>query len=150
MHRNMFSAAMAAVIVAGLSGCANSPLAGPGTYARETDRGLQLSFGPTFFAHNTAELGAEGQREVSRIASILRQKPTRPAVIEGHTDDLGTDDYNLALSMERADAVKRALIANGIEDHRLTVSAMGETLPATYNATEDGRAKNRRVEVIIR
>lgn len=150
MIRNMIAATIASVIVVGLGGCANSFLAGPGTQARQTDKGLQMTFGPAFFDYKTAELGAEGQREVELIARLLRQKPKRQVVIEGHTDDVGSEGYNFDLSMERADVVKQALIEHGINGDRLTIAAMGETLPASYNATEDGRAKNRRVEVIIR
>lgn len=150
VFRNVFSASMAAIVVAGLSGCASSPLAGPDAHARRTDKGLQLAFGPAFFDYKTAELAEDGQREVELIANLLHQKPNRSVVIEGHTDDVGSANYNLSLSKERADSVREALIAHGIDGDRLTVAAMGETLPAAFNATEDGRAKNRRVEVIIR
>ncbi|MEM8949911.1 MAG: OmpA family protein [Pseudomonadota bacterium] len=150
MKRNVVTAAMAGVIVVGLSGCANSFLAGPGTQTRQADNGLELVFGPAFFDYKTAELGAEGQREVELIARLLRQKPGREVIIEGHTDDVGSEGYNFVLSMARADAVKEALIEHGIEGDRLVVAAMGETLPASFSNTEDGRAKNRRVEVIIR
>lgn len=150
MFRNVIAATTTALMIAGLSGCAGSLLEGPGVQARETEKGLQLAFGPTFFDYKTAELGDEGQREVALIADLLRQKPTRPVVIEGHTDSVGSEGYNLSLSMDRADAVRNALIEQGIDGDRLTVAAMGETLPASFDATEEGRAQNRRVEVIIR
>lgn len=150
MIRNVIAATVASVLVVGLGGCANSFLAGPGAQARQTDQGLQMTFGPAFFDYKTAELGAEGQHEVELIARLLRQKPTRQVVIEGHTDDVGSDDYNFALSTERADVVRQALIEQGIDGDRLTIAAMGETLPASYVMDEEGRAKNRRVEVIIR
>lgn len=141
---------MAAIAVSGLAGCASSPLEGPGVHARSTDQGLQLTFGPAFFDYKKAELDFDSEREVELIARLLRQKPNRPVIIEGHADDIGSEAYNLELSMERAEAVRQALIAKGIDGDRLDVLAMGETLPAAYNTTEDGRAKNRRVEVIIR
>ena len=144
------AASMAAIVVSGLAGCASSPLEGPGVHARPTDQGLQLTFGPTFFDYKTADLGADSEREVELIARLLRQKPNRPVVIEGHADDIGSEAYNLDLSLARAEAVRQALIDKGIDGERLDVLAMGETLPAAYNSTEDGRAKNRRVEVIIR
>ena len=150
MFRNLIAAALATTIIAGLSGCAGSPFAGPGTQARATEEGLELSFGPTFFNYKTSELDALGEREVERIAALLHQKPQRPVVIEGHTDDIGSDNYNQALSAKRADAVKSALIAHGIERERLTIAPMGETLPVAFDSTRQGRAKNRRVEVIIR
>ena len=87
---------------------------------------------------------------MQRIARLLRQKPLAPVTIEGHTDAIGSEKYNLALSMARADAVKYALLEQGLDGSRLTVAAMGETVPVAYNTTEDGRAKNRRVEIIIR
>jgi len=150
VFRNLLTVAMVAVVSAGLTGCASSLFAGPEIQARETESGLQLSFGPTFFDYNTAEIGDQGQREVELIAKLLRQKPRRPVVIEGHTDDIGSEDYNLALSMARAQAVKQALITHGVEGDRLILSALGETEPLAFNTTEDGRARNRRVEVIIR
>ena len=150
MFRNVIAAALATTIVTGLSGCADSPLAGPGAHARATDGGLELSFGPAFFDYKTAELDAQGEREVERIAALLHQKPKRPVVIEGHTDEVGSDNDDFALSTERADAVKRALIAHGIEQDRLIIAPMGETLPAAFASTKQGSAKNRRVEVIIR
>lgn len=146
MAKHLFAAAVTLVLVAGLAGCAQ----GPNSQARATEQGLQLAFGPAFFDYNTAELGVEGKEEVWRIARLLHQKPRAPVTIEGHTDAVGSSGYNLALSMARADAVKDALIRYGVDADRLSVAAMGEAVPVAYNSTEDGRAKNRRVEIVIR
>jgi outer membrane protein OmpA-like peptidoglycan-associated protein len=150
MIRNLVAATMATVIVAGLSGCGISPLVGPNISARETGHGLELALGPALFDYDTAELGADGRQEVVRIARLLRQKPGQQIVIEGHTDSEGPDDYNLALSEQRAATVRNALIDEGVQGDRLHVVGLGEALPAAFNTTEDGRANNRRVEVIIR
>lgn len=150
MIRKLAAAAMATVVVTGLSGCGTSSPAGPNISARETGHGLELSLGPALFDYDAAELGADGRQEVAQIARLLRQKPGQQIVIEGHTDSEGPDDYNLALSEQRATTVRKALIDEGIEGDRLHVVGLGEALPAAFNTTEDGRANNRRVEVIIR
>lgn len=148
MIRKLIAACVTAGVV-GLGGCSGSSLDGPESYARETDEGLKVTLGPAFFDYDQTELGVLGQEEVWRIARLLHQKPASFVIIEGHTDDVGPDDYNVALSMERARAVKRALIDHGIGAERMTIAARGEALPATFNTTEYGRSRNRRVEVII-
>ena len=66
----------------------------------------------------------------------------------GHTDNVGTPEANLKLSQERAQAVMAALVARGVAAARLTAKGYGQTAPVADNRTEDGRAKNRRVELV--
>lgn len=79
---------------------------------------------------------------------VMKNYPTVKIDLQGHTDWIGTDEYNQKLSQRRADAVKSYLINNGIEAARLTTSAWGESKPIADNETEEGRFQNRRVEFI--
>ena len=81
------------------------------------------------------------------IASILKENPTAKFTISGHADTVGSDEFNLKLSNERATAVKDYLVANGVASDRLTTTGFGDTKPVDSNTTSDGRTNNRRVEV---
>jgi outer membrane protein OmpA-like peptidoglycan-associated protein len=70
-------------------------------------------------------------------------------LIEGHTDSVGSDEYNLDLSKKRAEAVKNALVAKGVGEERITPKGYGKKYPVASNKTSDGRQLNRRVEVVI-
>ena len=87
--------------------------------------------------------------ELDRIASGLVQYPQTVIRIEGHTDSVGSEAYNMDLSRRRAEAVKNLLVQRGVADSRLEVVAFGESLPVATNDTEAGRQKNRRVELKI-
>ena len=87
--------------------------------------------------------------ELDRIASVLVQYPQTVIRIEGHTDSVGSEAYNMDLSRRRAEAVKNLLVQRGVADSRLEVVAFGESLPVATNDTEAGRQKNRRVELKI-
>ena len=75
--------------------------------------------------------------------------PNRNIRIEGHTDSSGSDSFNLNLSQKRADAVKALLVDYGVAAARIEAIGMGESLPVADNNTESGKAKNRRVDIII-
>jgi outer membrane protein OmpA-like peptidoglycan-associated protein len=79
----------------------------------------------------------------------MQQNPGIKIEIGGHTDDKGSDDYNLTLSEGRAQSVKDYLIEKGIAADRMTAKGYGETEPISSNATDQGRAENRRVEFTI-
>lgn len=87
--------------------------------------------------------------EISRVASVLNQYPTTLVRVEGHTDSVGSDAYNLDLSNRRANAVKNLLVQRGIADSRIDIVGYGKTMPVATNDTEAGRQKNRRVEIKI-
>ena len=87
--------------------------------------------------------------ELDRIASVLVQYPQTVIRIEGHTDSVGSEAYNMDLSRRRAEAVKNLLVQRGVADSRLEVVAFGESLPVATNDTEAGRQKNHRVELKI-
>lgn len=101
-----------------------------------------------FFATGSAELLPASDIEIDYLYQYMQKHPN-PIKILGHTDDVGPDSDNLALSQRRADAVRQALIERGIDGSRLSAIGMGETSPVADNTTEDGRQKNRRTEVVI-
>jgi outer membrane protein OmpA-like peptidoglycan-associated protein len=101
------------------------------------------------FATNSAQILPESGTVLAEIARILREDPKLELVIEGHTDNVGGADFNLDLSRRRADSVKRWLAdKEGIGEVRLATVGLGLTRPVADNATEDGRAQNRRVELL--
>lgn len=85
---------------------------------------------------------------LSLIADMLKANPDVSLEIEGHTDNVGAPAANLALSRERAASVRAALIKGGIEAERLTTAGFGDTRPVADNTSEEGRARNRRVELV--
>jgi outer membrane protein OmpA-like peptidoglycan-associated protein len=119
-----------------------------GTY---TDRGVLLKLADTelLFQPAMATLTGDDLPTLDRIASLLDTYPDLGVRIEGHTDSLGDEATNLALSQQRAEAVKQALIGRGVEPERLTAEGLGPERPIADNATPAGRAQNRRVEVYV-
>jgi outer membrane protein OmpA-like peptidoglycan-associated protein len=117
--------------------------------AKQTERGIVLTMGDVLFAFDKATLSPEAFRNVDKLADFLRKHPNRSVLIEGHTDSVGSDEYNLDLSGKRADAVKNALVAKGVGEERITPKGYGKKYPVASNNTSDGRQLNRRVEVVV-
>lgn len=117
--------------------------------AKQTERGIVLTIGDVLFATGKADLSANANRSVATLAEFLMKNPNRNVLIEGHTDSVGKDDYNLALSRKRADSVKDKLVEDGIEAGRITAIGYGKTFPVASNDTKAGKAQNRRVDVVI-
>lgn len=101
------------------------------------------------FDVNQTALKAAAKTNIESLATSLKNNPETVVTIVGHTDATGTDEYNQKLSERRAEAVKSYAIAQGISGSRLNTQGRGETEPIEDNATEDGRSKNRRVEIVI-
>lgn len=101
------------------------------------------------FDFDKSDLRADSQPVLDEAAETLRENPGIRVSVEGHTDSLGTEPYNLRLSDHRANAVYRYLVASGIAPERMGVVGFGESRPVADNATESGRAQNRRVELRI-
>lgn len=101
------------------------------------------------FALDSAEILPESEHVLDAAALALRTYPDVHLTIRGHTDAIAEDAYNLALSRARAEAVAAWLVAHGVDPARLTVEGLGETEPIDTNETEEGRARNRRVEFVI-
>lgn len=100
------------------------------------------------FDINKATIKPESQAIVDQIAVMLKESPGLRVSIEGHTDNTGTPAGNKTLSKQRADAVVAALAAQGIEAGRLSAVGWGQDHPVADNRTEEGKAKNRRVEIV--
>lgn len=124
--------------------------------ARETERGVVVNLPDVLFEYNKASLTASAQDKVSYIANVLKKRGgNRRVAVEGHTDSIGGESYNQALSQRRAQSVTQELAYDGLASSRLTTRGYGEKYPVAPNTNADGsdnpsgRAKNRRVEVVI-
>ena len=102
------------------------------------------------FALDSASVRSGLRRDLRVVANNLRAYPNSTIKILGHTDNTGSASYNEALSQRRADAVVNILIDNGVQPVRLQALGRGEDDPIENNLTAEGRAQNRRVEIIIR
>jgi len=101
------------------------------------------------FDQGSTDLKPNAQADIKNLAAALQANPQTNIAIIGHTDSLGTSEYNMDLSVKRAQAVKSALVSDGINDTRLTTIGKGSAEPDADNKTAEGRAKNRRVVIII-
>ena len=100
-----------------------------------------------FFETNSDKLKVASLVQLDELAEILQRYPEANLTVEGHTDDVGEDAYNMTLSQKRTESVKTYLMGKGIFESRLTAIGYGETKPIADNKTSIGRAKNRRVEL---
>ncbi len=115
----------------------------------KSERGLVITLGDVLFDTGKAELKGGAVVTISKITNFMRTYPTRTLLVEGFTDSVGSDAYNLDLSERRANAVRSALTAGGVEAERVQVRGYGEAYPIASNNTPEGRQLNRRVEIII-
>lgn len=116
---------------------------------RETDRGVVMTLGDVLFEPGETELQDDAMSNLEDVVELLASEPGRRVRIEGHTDSTGPAEANLRISEQRATAVRDALVERGIEAGRITVKGMGEDFPIAPNDTEEGRRRNRRVDVIL-
>lgn len=114
-----------------------------------TDRGIVLTIGDVLFATGKSSLNASAQRSMDKLAEFLQKKQNRNLLVEGHTDSVGSDEYNQGLSEQRAESVKNALIQRGVAAERIATIGYGKKYPLASNATTAGKQQNRRVEAII-
>jgi outer membrane protein OmpA-like peptidoglycan-associated protein len=114
-----------------------------------TDRGIVLTIGDVLFAFDKADLNASAQTSMDKIAAFLQNKPNRNLLVEGHTDNVGTEAYNQGLSEQRAASVKSALVTRGIASERIVTIGYSKNYPLASNDNATGRQQNRRVEAII-
>ena len=101
------------------------------------------------FEFNSSALTGDSQSGIEILSTFLKRNPELRVELAGHTDDVGNANYNLKLSSDRAEVVRQALIANGIEENRLTAKGYGATKPLWPNDSDEHRALNRRTEMII-
>lgn len=117
--------------------------------AKQTPRGMVITLGDVLFDTNKAQLKSGGSRNVEKLGEFLKEYPQRKILIEGFTDSTGGDSYNQMLSEKRADAVRTALLQQGISSDRITTRGYGKSYPVASNSTAGSRQLNRRVEIIL-
>jgi OOP family OmpA-OmpF porin len=101
------------------------------------------------FAFDSAKLDKASETIIDRAVQNLKRNPNMSVLIEGHTDSIGDADYNMGLSVRRAQSVKDYIVSQGIAKERLSKKGFGESQPLESNETEAGRAQNRRVEFVV-
>ncbi|MGB6032545.1 MAG: OmpA family protein [Bacteroidota bacterium] len=102
------------------------------------------------FALDSWIISEGGTELLNRIAGILGRHPDLHIQVQGHTDVLGEEAYNLYLSQQRADAVRDYLVAKGVPGDQITSAGLGSSMPQADNATREGRRTNRRIEFHVR
>lgn len=128
------------------------PGAGSLAQARAGTLGKEAAAGPLAdiqFAYDSFELEEDARRVLQRSADWLKQNPNARIEIEGHCDERGTVEYNLALGAKRASAAKSYLSALGIDDSRMTTISYGEELPLCHEHTEGCWQRNRRAHFVV-
>ncbi len=116
---------------------------------RDTERGLVSEIGGVQFATGTANLNPPARESLARFSGIVAAYPDLRFRIEGHTDNVGADSMNMDLSMRRAISVRDYLIGLGVPAVHIEVQGFGPARPVADNAVPEGRARNRRVEIVI-
>ena len=117
---------------------------------KEESRGLVITLsGSVLFRSDESKLMAGAQTRLGQVTDALLATKERRLLVEGHTDSQGTEAYNVDLSQRRADAVRQFLIQQGYDSGSIQAVGIGETRPVAENETAEGRANNRRVEIIV-
>lgn len=117
--------------------------------ARRGAQGMQMTLEDLAFGSGQAELRPDAAAHMGKLVQFVQSKPDKRIRIEGHTDSSGSAAVNRALSLRRAQSVRDALVANGVDASRIQVAGVGAAHPIAPNTTAEGRARNRRVVVIL-
>ena len=157
----MSRAAIAFGIAIALSGCSTTGKIGhmskfDATRASEEDiadalkkDGRVAISGGILFETNSAKLAPSADNLISRVAGVMKKNPNLKVAVVGHTDNTGDFKYNLQLSERRAKAFVDAVVKAGVGPDRLAAVGVGPLSPVASNDAEDGRAQNRRVELVL-
>lgn len=122
----------------------------PGATITRVGEGIAVSFpSGILFPFNSTDILPDGKQNLQTLASSLDKYPNSDILIVGHTDSVGTDAYNMDLSQRRAQAASAYLQSLGVPASRLQTAGRGESEPIASNDTEEGRQRNRRVEIAI-
>lgn len=125
----------------------------PGADVKRVDDGIVVTFdennGGVYFDTNKYNINEKSKQTLDKLAAILKEYPDTNVLVAGHTDSVGKDEYNLGLSQRRAQAVTNYFKSKGLASSRFTTKWYGEKNPIASNDTAEGRAKNRRVNVVI-
>jgi len=117
--------------------------------AEITERGLVMTLGDLLFDTGRATLKNGAFQHLDKLAEFLNNYRDRTVIIEGNTDNVGSESVNQALSEDRAESVKEYLVREGVDSSRIQTNGLGKSNPIANNRTAAGRQRNRRVEVII-
>ena len=125
----------------------------PGADVKRVDDGIVVTFdennGGVYFDTNKYNINNKSRQTLDKLSAILKEYPDTNVIVAGHTDNVGKDEYNLGLSQRRAQAVTNYFKSKGLASSRFTTKWYGEKNPIASNDTAEGRAKNRRVNVVI-
>ncbi|ODS89433.1 MAG: hypothetical protein ABS44_04200 [Chryseobacterium sp. SCN 40-13] len=123
----------------------------PGAEVERVNEGIKITLPESMvnFGFDSSNLTASAKTNLDKLATVLKNNPDTNINVYGHTDSKGSESYNQGLSERRAAAVKSYLVSKGVASSRMFTMGMGETDPRSSNATEAGRAQNRRVEFAI-
>ena len=130
----------------------------PGAKVERIGEGIEVTFdennpdgtkGGVYFSTNKYNISANSQLALGKLQKIFAEYPDTDIMIEGHTDDVGTEAYNLRLSERRGNAVGNYLQSVGVSESRLNVTWYGESQPKVTNTSDENRALNRRVQFVI-
>jgi outer membrane protein OmpA-like peptidoglycan-associated protein len=110
---------------------------------------LTETAGKVLFDFNKATLKPEARNQLARVLQVLKDQPGAQVDIAGHTDSVGSDAYNMKLGKARADSVATYLVQNGVPSQNIRTESFGKRQPVASNATAEGRAQNRRVEITL-
>jgi len=123
----------------------------PGAQVERVGDGIKITLNESIvnFAFNSSDLTSVAKTNLDKLSQVLVNNPDTNINIYGYTDSVGSDSYNLSLSERRANSVKSYLLSKGITSNRMFAKGEGETMPVATNDTDEGRAKNRRVEFAI-
>lgn len=112
-------------------------------------RGQVMTLSGEAFASGQSKLRPEARANLQRVVEFVNRFPGKDVLVEGHTDSQGGDNLNQVLSQKRAEAVRDALVQEGVDATRLTAVGLGKDRPIADNASREGRARNRRVEIVV-
>jgi outer membrane protein OmpA-like peptidoglycan-associated protein len=116
---------------------------------QDTARGLIVSMPDVLFDFNKFTLKSETREKLAKVSGILLAYPDLKVQVEGYTDSIGSDEYNLKLSDQRADSVRDYLVQQSVPDANVSAQGYGKSHPVADNATSSGRAQNRRVQLVV-
>jgi len=116
---------------------------------RDTARGLIVSMPDVLFDFNKYTLKPEAREKLAKISGIVLAYPDLKLDVEGHTDSIGSDEYNQKLSEERASTVRGYLVSQGLKPDNISSVGLGKANPVANNGTAHGRQLNRRVEMVV-
>jgi len=116
---------------------------------RDSARGLIANMSDVLFKSGSSELLAGARERLAKVSGIVLAYPSLKLSVEGHTDSIGSDDYNQQLSEKRAASVREYLVQQGIASDSIVATGFGKTSPVATNDTPEGRQQNRRVELVL-